>query len=367
MDGRERFLTVLSNQKPDRMPVQVHGWMSFYLQRYLDGADQYAAYEAVGMDPVIYVQPDQVFQESDLQNWEIRRQRGPDGREHNGFQYTTTITTPKGVLVEKGGGNDITSWVTKHLIEDERDFALWDEFVPLPTLDWAPVLAAKERIGRHGIVRSGCYGFGQGSPWQDLSTVLMGTERTIFKAMDEPDWVHFVLGRLLDKKLQVYERSGPIELDLVETGGGGGSSTVISPAMHKEFCLPYDQKQHKLMHELGAKVVYHLCGGLMPLLDIVVENGADGLETMTPASMGGDCDMALADKKIGDRMFFIGGFDQNAGFEHGTVENVYAQVRQLFQAKQHGGYICCPSDHFFFGNPSLIRAFADAARECVYS
>ena len=30
--------------------------------------------------------------------------------------------------------------------------------------------------------------------------------------------VHFVLGRLPDKKLQVYERSGPIELDLVETG-----------------------------------------------------------------------------------------------------------------------------------------------------
>ena len=76
--------------------------------------------------------------------------------------------------------------------------------------------------------------------------------------------------------------------DMVETDGGAGSNTVISPAMFEEFCLPYDQKQNEAFHRIGLKVVCHLCGGLMHMLELVVATGADGLETMTPPSIGGD-------------------------------------------------------------------------------
>lgn len=41
MTGRERFLTALHNQKPDRLPFQVHSWMRYYLNTYLNGMDQY--------------------------------------------------------------------------------------------------------------------------------------------------------------------------------------------------------------------------------------------------------------------------------------------------------------------------------------
>jgi hypothetical protein len=44
------------------------------------------------------------------------------------------------------------------------------------------------------------------------------------------------------------------------------------------------------------------------------------------------------------------------------------QVFDCFEAtKDHAGYIVCPSDHFFFGDPRCLQAFVDAARECVYS
>ena len=70
---------------------------------------------------------------------------------------------------------------------------------------------------------------------------------------------------------------------------------------------------------------------------------------------------------MGEKLFFIGGFDQNKGFERGTPENVREQVHRLFEAKPAGGYICSPSDHFFFGDPELLRVFVETARECVYS
>ena len=364
MTGRERFLTAIANKKPDRLPVQVHSWMQYYLNRYLGGMDQYQAYDAVGMSPVIYTGPNYIFDEKDLANWEVKYDTWEEKGEK---KYLRRIITPDGELVERGGINEFTSWITEYPIKGEKDFEIWSRYVPLPKLDWTPVIEARKRIGDRGIVRGAGFSFGQGSPWQDLSTIMMGTEESIFAAFDEPEWVHHMLSTLLEKKLSVLERGGPVELDLVETGGGGGSSTVISPDMHREFCLPYDQKQHKLLHELGTKTVYHLCGGLMPLLETVVENGTDGLETMTPPDMGGDCDLAEAARRVGDKLFFIGGFDQNKGFERGTPENVREQVHRLFEAKPAGGYICSPSDHFFFGDPELLRVFVETARECVYS
>jgi len=103
------------------------------------------------------------------------------------------------------------------------------------------------------------------------------------------------------------------------------------------------------------------------MLELVAATGADGLETMTPPAMGGDCDLAEASRRVGDRLFFIGGFDQNAGFEHGTPERAHQQVLDCFAAtRDYAGYIIAPSDHFFHGDPACLQAFADAARECRY-
>jgi uroporphyrinogen decarboxylase len=82
--------------------------------------------------------------------------------------------------------------------------------------------------------------------------------------------------------------------------------------------------------------------------------------------MGGDCNMVEANRRVGDKLFFIGGFDQNAGFEKGSPAEVRDQVFKLFSSRPNGGYICSPSDHFFFGDPENIKAFVKAARECVY-
>jgi uroporphyrinogen-III decarboxylase len=113
-------------------------------------------------------------------------------------------------------------------------------------------------------------------------------------------------------------------------------------------------------------ISYHLCGGLMPLLDIVKLNGADALETMTPPDMGGDCDIYKAAEKVGDKLAFIGGLDQNKFFENGNSETITKEVQRLFLSKPEGGYICSPSDHFFFGKKENIKVFSRACKECRY-
>ena len=366
MDARERLLTAIHNQAPDRLPCQVHSWMQYYLDTYLDGVDQYDAYARFpGMDWVIYVGPRFEYDEADRARWV--RTTTDLGTDASGNQsWRETIETPGGTLSTTRARNAFTTWTTEHLIQSEADFELWETHVPLPQrIDWTPVTKAKERIGEKGIVRGGFFGFGQGSPWQDFCTMI-GTQEAIMATFDCPEWVHHVLGTLLRNKLAVIERAGSFELDLVETGGGAGSSTVISPALYREFCLPYDRQQHDALHAAGTKVVYHLCGGVMHMLDLVAENHADGMETMTPPSMGGDCDLAESNRCVGDKLFFIGGFDQNAGFEKGTPEVAARLVRECHAACPDGGYICSPSDHFFFGDPENLRAFAEEATRCSY-
>jgi len=360
------MLTALENGRPDRLPCQVHGWMGYYLKHYLGGMDQWQAFERFGMDYAIYVSPRYEYDARDCGRWVPRREDlGADADGNR--RWAETITTPKGVLRHAGAVNEITGWTTEPLIKTAADFELWDEFCPVPVrADAAPVREVRERLGDRGIVRSHPYSPGQGSPWQSFCT-LMGTEGAIFMALDEPETLHHILESIMRKTLRVLEMWEGSAADMVEIGGGAGSSTVISPDLFREFCLPYDRRQNELFHELGIKVVYHLCGGLMPMLDLVAETGADGLETMTPPSMGGDCDLREASRRAGERLFFIGGFDQNAGFEHGTPARARQQVFDCFEAtKDHAGYICCPSDHFFHGDPACVQAFADAAKECVY-
>lgn len=366
MTSRERMLTALNNGRPDRLPCQVHGWMDYYLKTYLNGVDWYEANRRLGFDYAIYVSPDYRYDPASLEKWQVTTvDLGTDADGNHSCEEF--IQTPGGRLHRIVSSNAFTTWDMEPLLKTVADFELWNAYCPVPVgADLSPVDRAREKLGDLGIVRSHPFSPGQGSPWQSFCT-LFGTQEAILLGMDEPETLHQILDAILDRTLKVTRFWEGTRADVVEVGGGAGSSTVISPDFYREFGLPYDIAQNRLFHEIGIKVVNHFCGGLMPMLELVKESEADGLETMTPPSMGGDCNLAEASRRVGADLFFIGGFDQNAGFERGNPELVRRMVFDCFEAtRDHAGYIIAPSDHFFFGDPVNLKAFTDACRECIY-
>jgi uroporphyrinogen-III decarboxylase len=197
----------------------------------------------------------------------------------------------------------------------------------------------------------------------------MAEEDLILEACDHPDWVHQLLRTLLERKLRFIEESlVGAKFDLIETGGGAGSDTVISPKLHREFCLPYDQQIHRALHEAGHRVTYHTCGGMMHILDLIVANGTDASETLSPPGVGGNItEPETVRRAFAGQLAMIGGLDQFNILTRGTPGEIQAEVQRLFEGfGSEGGYICSASDHFFDTPVENLRAFAEAGRKCIY-
>jgi uroporphyrinogen decarboxylase len=119
---------------------------------------------------------------------------------------------------------------------------------------------------------------------------------------------------------------------------------------------------------VGQRIVYHTCGGMMPILEMIAAMQPDAMETFTPPDMGGDVNLSMAKKRIGHLACMIGGFDQFHYFIGCSPQETRKAVRQCFEeAGEGGGYILAPSDHFFEADLECLRAFAEEARQCTYS
>jgi uroporphyrinogen-III decarboxylase len=195
----------------------------------------------------------------------------------------------------------------------------------------------------------------------------MKLEDLIFATYDDPEWVHELLKILHRRKKTYIESLKGAHFDVHELGGGSASSTVISPKLFEKFVAPYDTDLIATAHAVGQRIAYHTCGGMMPILELVAAMGPDAMETFTPPGMGADVDLAEAKRRIGDKVCMIGGFDQFHFFVGCTPEQTRAEVRRCFDAAGgNGGYILCPSDHFFDADLKLIEAFVDEAHHCTY-
>ena len=184
---------------------------------------------------------------------------------------------------------------------------------------------------------------------------------------DDPSWVHEFLSVLQRRKLQYVRTLAGARYDILELGGGDASTTVISPRIFNEFVAPYDSGLIDAVHQAGQRIVYHTCGGMMPILNDIAAMNPDAMETFTPVAMGGDTDLGAAKEILEGKVCMIGGFDQFHFLLGCSVEETREEVRRCFDAAgTGGGYILSPSDHFFDADIDLLEAFTREARSCVY-
>ena len=385
MTSKERFLAALNRKKSDRLPVTTHHVMPSFLHTFFDGKDKEEFFSYFGLDPVTWemaytFDPDKNDyydpNHTELGFLEARRIASDNWRfkieNLTGYNRTTqrfSIITPKGVLSMVLQSDIHSTWIAEHLIKEKKDIDLLAEFMPAPICDVTEINKRVEKYGDRGLVRGHicCFdGFGQPGTWQDAACIV-GIQTLIMDTFDDPEWVHTLL-KILQKRKLTYTRSlQGAKYDLLELGGGDASTTVISPSIFNEFVAPYDAPLIEAAHLAGQRIVYHTCGGMMPILEDIAAMKPDAMETFTPPAMGADVDLAEAKKRIGDKVCMIGGFDQYNFFQNCSPEKTRKEVRRCFEAAgAGGGFILSPSDHFFEADFELLQAYADEAKQCIY-
>lgn len=385
MNTKERFIAALEHKKTDRLPVTTHHIMPSFLDTHLNGAINKEFFKQFGLDAIDwqmaykfdaakgeYFDPmhtEMGFLEARRvmsDNWIIKLEN------EDGYSYPTqrfNIITPEKTLSMLLQSNEHTTWVKEHLIKDKKDIDIIAKYMTYPLCDVDEINKKADEVGDSALMRGHIMafeGFGQPGCWQDASC-LFGIEPLIMATFEDPEWVHTFLKILQDRKKVYIDSLKGAKYDILELGGGDASTTVISPDIFNEFVVPYDAPLIEAAHNAGQRISYHTCGGMMPILEDIAAMKPDAMETFTPVGMGADVDLAEAKRRIGDKVCMIGGFDQFHFLKGCTEQETRAEVRRCFEAAgEGGGFILCPSDHFFEADLNLLHVFADEAKKCMY-
>jgi uroporphyrinogen decarboxylase len=385
MNTKERFIAAFEHKKTDRLPVTTHHIMPSFLNTYMNGISNQEFFNHFGLDAIDWQMAykfdpakGEYFDSTHTEmgflearrimsdNWVIKLEK------LEGYSYPTqrfNIVTPEKTLSMLLQSNEHTTWVKEHLLKDKKDIDIIAKYMTYPLCDVDQINKKSDELGDSTLIRGHIMafeGFGQPGCWQDASC-LFGIEPLIMATFEDPEWVHTFLKILQDRKKVYIDSLKGAKYDILELGGGDASTTVISPDIFKEFVAPYDAPLIEAAHRAGQRISYHTCGGMMPILEDLAAMKPDAMETFTPVGMGADVDLAEAKRRIGDKVCMIGGFDQFHFLKDCTEEQTRAEVRRCFEAAgEGGGFILCPSDHFFDADLNLIQAFADEAKKCTY-
>jgi uroporphyrinogen decarboxylase len=141
--------------------------------------------------------------------------------------------------------------------------------------------------------------------------------------------------RLLDE-IDPYMDVIVIGDDLSHQGG-----LTYSPDMYRKLFKPRHRKILRVLKEefRDAKVLYHCCGGIEPLLPELIDLGIDALNPVQVSAKGMG-DTKNLKEKYGRHLTFWGGIDTQRILPFGTPAEVRNEVRRRIEdLAQDGGFI----------------------------
>ncbi|HEY3398919.1 MAG TPA: uroporphyrinogen decarboxylase family protein [Armatimonadota bacterium] len=184
----------------------------------------------------------------------------------------------------------------------------------------------------------------------EISWFMRGFEEFMLDLALRPELAGALMDRvqayLLERTRRLLAASGG-RLDMVEYNDdtGGQNGLLLSPAMWRQFLRPRMVEFIGLCREHGARVRYHSCGGVRPIIPDLIEIGVDALNPVQTMAAG--MEPAALKRDFGDRITWSGGVDTQGLLPNGSREEVAAHTRWLIETLgKDGGLILGPAHVF---------------------
>jgi uroporphyrinogen decarboxylase len=200
---------------------------------------------------------------------------------------------------------------------------------------------------------------------------MRGLEQFMVDTVLNPSLLEYMMDKILGIQLEMtrrlLEEIDPY-MDVIVIGDDlshqGG--LTYSPDMYRRLFKPRHRKiMRVLKEEFGdAKVLYHCCGGVEPLLPDLIDLGIDAINPLQ-VSAGGMGDTKKLKAKYGRHLTFWGGIDTQRILPFGTPAEVRNEVRRRIEDLADGGGLVLAAVHNIRPEvkPANICALFEAALE----
>ncbi len=176
--------------------------------------------------------------------------------------------------------------------------------------------------------------------------VLRGEIQAFMDLVENPEIVHYCLDKLFElayqETLRIFETiPGAVIITYVAEDLGAQEALMYSPGHIREYLLPRMKRMMELTKQHGSFVFHHTDGAARDITPDLIETGIEVLNPVQWRCKGMDREGLKRD--FGDRLVFHGAMDNQYTLPFGTVEEVRKEVQDNYRILgKGGGYILCP-------------------------
>lgn len=201
------------------------------------------------------------------------------------------------------------------------------------------------------------------SPFTQLME-LFGYSQALMYLVTDTAKCQEILGRYAQGAADLAARFARRGADAILISSAFAGSGFISRDFYQRFVSPHEKRVVDAVRAVApeAPVYVHTCGAIGDRLEMMLESGLNGIDTLDPPPLG-NVDLADAVRRLGGRAFIKGNMDPVGTLLNGSVEAVRADARRRIGiAGPAGGFVlssaCSVPPHT---RPENLKALADVA------
>ena len=378
MSSRERVLTAINHEQPDRVPlvIGVSNATGIKMTPY-QGIKELIGVQAP--NSYIYDWPELGTAEIDEDTMLRLRSdvRGVLDLEPEKTREWNRDRDPNSDYVDSWGSGQIEimpdDWFPSvHPIPRAEKLEDLDAYQGWPDMsDPTRIAHVRERARR--LAEENQYAI-LAAPWLlfpfERAYAMQGMEAFLLNMITNREFARALLEKIAEYCKQLM---GPFlqelgdNVDIIKIGDdlGTQSSLIISPDMYREILKPVHADFISFIKSrTKAKILFHSDGDVVPLIEDFIEMGIDILNPVQ-TSAGSMSDLPSLKKRFGDNIVFCGAIDTHRVLPFGSVEEVRQEVRRVMQILGPGGGCMIGAVHTVMNDvpPENVLAMVDAVEE----
>ena len=373
MTHRERVLTSLKREVPDRVPVDLGGTLASTINihayrrlmaRLGFGAEPPIAYLSRRSNSVLPDEPLLTYLDVDcraviLDQPDLNPERElPDGSLYDEWGITWKHVGEGQHFINADGP----------FYRQEPDPALVEKFAWPDPLDPGRFRTLRRQVETHRARTDAAIILVLGVGAVHQIQFMRGYAASLEDLIIAPDFVQAFMDRYVDFWVRLSERAlqeigDLVDLAMLGDDLGTQQGPVMSPALYRRLIKPYHTRMARAVKRFHKPLLLHSCGSVAAFIPDLIEIGIDAIHPVQVSAK--DMDSARLKAQFGRDISFWGGIDTQRVLPRGTPAEVREEVRKrIADLGPGGGYVLGAVHNIQAEVPvENILAMFEAARE----